>query len=196
MKISELKKDDRNFNKHTESGMGLLRKSLKDLGAGRSILIDNNGKIIAGNGVAEAAEDLGIEDVIVVPTDGKKIVAVKRVDIDINSKTGRELALADNSVAENNLCWDNEKLEQASKDYGIEPEGWGLLPTFGSKDELPEELQGTDLTADEIEKITGDGSTDYKRVVIEYEDNDSPWLAELLGLECIDKVVYNIDELA
>ena len=60
-KISNLHRDERNFNRHTEQGMELLRKSLKELGAGRSILLDKNGRIIAGNGVAEAAEAVGID---------------------------------------------------------------------------------------------------------------------------------------
>lgn len=46
--ISELKFDDKNFNDHTEYGMSLLEKSLRDFGAGRSILIDKNNNIIAG----------------------------------------------------------------------------------------------------------------------------------------------------
>lgn len=42
MKIDELKFDDKNFNKHTEYGMSLLEKSLRENGAGRSILIDKD----------------------------------------------------------------------------------------------------------------------------------------------------------
>ena len=33
--ISELKFDDKNFNRHTSYGMGLLEKSLRENGAGR-----------------------------------------------------------------------------------------------------------------------------------------------------------------
>ncbi len=42
-KISDLKFDDKNFNKHTSYGMSLLEKSLRENGAGRSILIDKDG---------------------------------------------------------------------------------------------------------------------------------------------------------
>jgi hypothetical protein len=40
-----------------------------------------------------------LEDVIVVETTGNQIVAVKRTDIDLDSKKGREMALADNATA-------------------------------------------------------------------------------------------------
>jgi len=47
--ISDLRFDDKNMNDHTEYGMGLLEKLLQEFGAGRSILIDKNNNIIAGN---------------------------------------------------------------------------------------------------------------------------------------------------
>ena len=61
--ISDLKFDDKNFNKHTEYGMSLLEKSLRENGAGRSILIDKDNNIIAGNGIVEAAGSVGLEKV-------------------------------------------------------------------------------------------------------------------------------------
>lgn len=82
--INEFHQDLRNFNKGTEVGAKLLDKSFNDLGAGRSILVDKDGNIIAGNKSAEAAKNNGITDVIVVETDGTKLVAVKRTDVDIN----------------------------------------------------------------------------------------------------------------
>lgn len=195
-KIKDLKKDTKNFNKHTDNGMEMLRESLKKFGTGRSILLDKNDNIIAGNGVCEAAGDLGIENLIVVESDGKSIIAVKRTDIDIDTREGRELALADNAVGAANLCWDKDKLLEAQRDFGVQPQEWGLLE-FGQSEEidLPDELVGADLTADELEAIQGDGSTEYQRVIIKYGEADTQWLAELLGLEAIDKVVYNIDEL-
>ncbi|MHC4361440.1 MAG: ParB N-terminal domain-containing protein, partial [Planctomycetota bacterium] len=74
-KIEELTPDRRNANKGTQPGLRALDKSLRELGAGRSILVDKNGEIIAGNKTTERAADIGIEDVIIVPTDGTKLVA-------------------------------------------------------------------------------------------------------------------------
>jgi hypothetical protein len=40
VKISELKPDDRNYNKGNEYGEGLIEKSLQKFGVGRSILLE------------------------------------------------------------------------------------------------------------------------------------------------------------
>lgn len=122
--ISDLRFDDKNFNKHTAKGMGLLEKSLQKFGAGRSILIDKHGNIIAGNGIVEAAGNIGLEDVQIVESDGKKIIAVKRTDIDLDSKEGRELAMADNAVAAEDLSWDKGNIEEVSEQFGIVPGDW------------------------------------------------------------------------
>ena len=47
--IGDLKFDDKNFNRHNKEGMALLEKSLQELGAGRSILIDKYDNIYALN---------------------------------------------------------------------------------------------------------------------------------------------------
>lgn len=104
--IADLKFDDKNFNKHNKEGMALLEKSLQELGAGRSILIDKDNNIIAGNGIVEAAGQAGFENVKVIETDGTEIIAVKRTDMELDSKQGREMALADNATASANLEWD------------------------------------------------------------------------------------------
>lgn len=111
-KISDLKFDDKNFNKHTQAGMGLLEKSLKEFGAGRSILIDKDNNIIAGNGIIEAAGQAGFEKVKIVETTGDEIVAVKRTDVSLNSDMGREMALADNATAAADLEWDEDILNE------------------------------------------------------------------------------------
>lgn len=108
--ISDLKFDDKNFNKHTQKGMGLLEKSLQQFGVGRSILIDKDNNTIAGNGVVKAAGQVGMNKVRVIETTGNEIVAVKRTDVSLNSKEGREMALADNATAVADLEWDEEAL--------------------------------------------------------------------------------------
>ena len=47
--IEELAQDTHNFNRGNEQGQQLMERSFKELGAGRSILLDRNGNIIAGN---------------------------------------------------------------------------------------------------------------------------------------------------
>lgn len=108
--ISELKFDDKNPNKHNPKGMSLIEKSLSKFGAGRSILIDKHGNIIAGNGVIEAAGNIGLEDIEVIKSDGKKIIAVQRTDIELDSEAGREMALADNATAKEDIEWDFDNI--------------------------------------------------------------------------------------
>ena len=117
--IKDLKFDDKNFNRHTQFGMSLIEKSLRENGAGRSILLDKDNNIIAGNGVIESAGQIGLEKVKIVETTGDEIVAVKRTDVSINSKKGREMALADNATASADLEWDEENLKSEFDDEEI-----------------------------------------------------------------------------
>jgi hypothetical protein len=110
-KISDLIADNKNFNKGSEFGNSLIEKSFRKFGAGRSILIDKNNRIIAGNKSVENAMAIGMEDVQIVESDGTKIIAVKRTDIDLDSAEGREMALADNASAKANIVFDAELIE-------------------------------------------------------------------------------------
>ena len=129
-KISDLVFDDKNFNKHTSYGMSLIEKSIRNNGAGRSILIDKNNRIIAGNGVTEIAGQIGLDDVQIVESDGTKIIAVKRTDIDLDSKQGREMAFADNATASVDLAWDEEQIQFAEEEFGMVAEEWGVNLDF------------------------------------------------------------------
>lgn len=123
--IEELTQDAHNFNRGTEEGQKLMERSFGELGAGRSILIDKNGNIIAGNKSQQAAIKAGIKKVRVIETTGDELVAVKRTDIDIDSKKGRELALADNVTTQVNLAWDEVELQNVAEQYGIDTDEWG-----------------------------------------------------------------------
>lgn len=126
LNIEELQQDDKNFNAGTEEGQRMMEKSFSELGAGRSILIDKNGKIIAGNKSQQAAIAAGIKKVRVIETTGDELVAVKRTDIDINSKKGREMALADNATTKVNLVFDHVELEKEMFECDLDPNEWGV----------------------------------------------------------------------
>jgi hypothetical protein len=108
IKSTELIADDKNFNKGSENGAEMIRKSFEKFGAGRSILLDKNNRIIAGN---KSVEFSGLEDVVIVESDGTQLIAVKRTDIDLDSPQGREMALADNASAKANIVFDAELIE-------------------------------------------------------------------------------------
>ena len=110
--LSDLKADDHNANKGTPRGKEMIESSLRRVGAGRSIVVDKDGRIIAGNKTAEqwaSIADSG--DIQVIQTDGSKLVVVQRTDLDLadtNSTTARELAYYDNRASEVSLMWDAE----------------------------------------------------------------------------------------
>ena len=108
---SGIRPDVKNANKGTERGRYMVEASLRETGAGRSILLDKDGRIIAGNKTFEAASDIGLP-VRVVETDGTELVAVKRTDLDLDDDTGtaRKLAYYDNRTSSVDLAWDVEQI--------------------------------------------------------------------------------------
>lgn len=125
--IEALKPDNKNFNKHTEYGMALLEKSLRQNGAGRSILVDKDDNIIAGNGIVEAAQNAGITKTRVVEVTGDELVVVKRTDLALDSKQGREMALADNATAAVDLAWDYDAIAKVEIEFDIDVSDWGVF---------------------------------------------------------------------
>ena len=91
--------DKKNYRKHSDKNKRMIRKSLKDCGAGRSVLVDADGYLIAGNGVYEQAQQLNIPT-RVVETDGSELVVVKRTDLRTEDAKRKELALADNATSD------------------------------------------------------------------------------------------------
>ena len=102
--INDLIQDERNANKHTEQGDALVEKSIKELGLGRGIVADRNGKIIGGNKTFEKAIAAGHTKIIEVEVTGDTLVVSKRMDLDLDGEgesgmRARQMALIDNSSA-------------------------------------------------------------------------------------------------
>ena len=114
--IEELAQDTHNFNRGNEQGQQLMERSFKELGAGRSILLDKNGNIIAGNKSQKAAIAAGIKRVRVIETTGDELVAVKRTDVDIDTAEGRKMAFLDNLTTQVNLTWDETEIQAVQAD--------------------------------------------------------------------------------
>jgi hypothetical protein len=121
MQVADLKHDKKNARRRTARGHEVIEHSLRELGAGRSILIDKNGTIIAGNGVIESAEKAGITEVQIIPSDGSKIIAVQRLDLCLDTDPkARQLAIADNRAGE--LAeWVPENLKDLASDLDLKP---------------------------------------------------------------------------
>jgi hypothetical protein len=122
--IDDLIFDDKNYNRGTEKGSKLIEKSLKELGFGRSVLIDKDDRIIAGNKTIENAHKAGLKNVRVIETDGTEIIAVKRTDTSLDDKKGRELALVDNTANQLNFDLDVNNLmadftQEEANEWGV-----------------------------------------------------------------------------
>lgn len=176
--IKDLKFDDKNFNKHTEYGMSLIEKSLRNNGAGRSILLDKDNNIIAGNGVVESAGQIGLEKVKIVETTGDEIIAVKRTDVSLNSHKGREMALADNATAKADIEWDFENIisemePEEAKNWGVEEIKTGLNSEKEIEHREPS-ITSSFITfdySDEIElKITNETAESLMSEMIKYRE--------------------------
>lgn len=141
--IKDLAPDVLNANKGTPRGLQMVEDSLRTYGAGRSILVDKKGSVIAGNKTLQSASDIDLP-IRVVETDGKELVVVQRTDLDLKDKKARELGIADNRSSQVGLEWDADILSQL-KDEGVELSGMftekelaQLLPQGESKDAEPQ----------------------------------------------------------
>lgn len=149
----EIKFDKRNYRKHSDKNKQMIRKSLQDCGAGRSVLVDAQNELIAGNGVFEQAQKLGIPTRI-VETDGSELVVVKRTDLQSDDDRRKELALADNAASDN-VEWAAELLQEDFSDELLQ----AFNVDFGemiSDEELTQLLDNGERAAAEL-----DNSTDY-----------------------------------
>ena len=119
--MSEIKFDKRNYRKHNDKNKELIRKSLEECGAGRSIVIDNDNEIVAGNGLYEQAKKLGIKTKI-IETDGSELVVVKRTDLSTDDFKRKQLAIMDNSTSDSSE-FDLELLQADFDTYDLDNMG-------------------------------------------------------------------------
>lgn len=143
--LSDLKFDNKNINKGTEYGNSLLLKSLQNVGAGRSVLADKNGVLIAGNKTIEAAAAIGMDKIRVVETNGDEIVVVQRMDIDINDKKGVEMKILDNTISKHNYLEDVEVADAICE--SLELDDYVVTSMFSSNDNafVPGDLNNNDV---------------------------------------------------
>lgn len=113
--LTEFKPDPANPNKGNSRGREVLDSSVKDLGAGRSLVADKDGVIVAGNKTREAMLKQGLTKAVVVHVDGDTPVVVQRGDMDMADPTGkaRRYAFMDNRAGELSLTWDDQQVINA-----------------------------------------------------------------------------------
>jgi DNA modification methylase len=132
--INSLHSDHKNARRRTDRSAQLIGDSLQKFGAARSIVIDEDNRILAGNGTVEGAKKAGIKNVRIIETDGSEIIAVQRIGLTEDEKVG--LALADNRTADLSE-WDQAMLHQLSEEHDISD--------WFSQEDLDELLSVTEL---------------------------------------------------
>lgn len=153
IKISDFVQDDKNFNIHTEKGMELLKKSIETVGVIESFTVSNDDKIISGNARhLKINEVLGDAEPIVIETDGKKPIILKRTDIESGTKEFHTAALLANTTAKANINLDYDLIQEvAVEEFEIDLEEVGIetetIETEFNKDIVEDDYE----IADEIE---------------------------------------------
>lgn len=135
---SDIKFDKRNYRIHSDKNKSLINKSLEECGAGRSILIDADNEIIAGNGVFEQAQALNIP-VKIVETDGSELIAVKRTDLSTDDEKRKRLAIMDNSSS-----------DSSEFDFGLLQADFDIPTLQDMGIEVPDLIIGTNYDDEEL----------------------------------------------
>ncbi|MDR2066115.1 MAG: hypothetical protein LBP85_10475 [Prevotellaceae bacterium] len=168
--------DNRNYRKHGDTNKKMIRQSIKECGAGRSIVVDNENVIIAGNGVYEQATALGLK-VRIIESDGSEIIAIKRTDLSTTDERRKLLAMADNRTSDTSEF----DFDLLAEDFDIDLLGndWDFdLADFGVKNNPNDEF---DMFG-EFKYVNKDCSA-YRQIIINFEsEDDVKHFAELTNL--------------
>jgi site-specific DNA-methyltransferase (adenine-specific) len=125
--------DPKNARIHSHENLDLIAAALRDVGAARSIVVDEDGVVLAGNATVQAARAAGLDRVRIVESDGSELIAVRRSGLSADAKT--RLALYDNRAAEL-ADWDRDVLADLADTID--------LSAMWSDDELADLLDAPD----------------------------------------------------
>jgi DNA modification methylase len=103
----QLRPDPKNARLHPDANKAMIRQSLEEVGPFRSIAVDGEGIVRAGNGVFEQAQALGLK-VRIVEAGRDELIAVQRADL-VGADAERA-ALLDNRAGETS-AWDVDVLQ-------------------------------------------------------------------------------------
>lgn len=96
-KPEKVRIDPENARTHPMRNKDAIRKSLRRFGPGRSIVVDKNNVVLAGNGTVAEAEAMGLS-IKVVDGHPDELIAIRRKDW--TAEEARAYAIADNRSAE------------------------------------------------------------------------------------------------
>ena len=122
MELKDIKFDKRNYRRHDDKNKELIKKSIEEVGYGRSIVIDADNEVVCGNGVLSQTDKK--TPVKVIETDGNELIVVKRTDLKTDDLKRKQLAVMDNSASDSSdfdLALLQEDFdEETLADWGID----------------------------------------------------------------------------
>lgn len=121
--LGDLTHDPSNARRRDSKASGAIKASLEQFGAGRSIVVDGDGVIRAGNGTATEAAGLGFTRVVIVEPEPGELVAVKRADW--TEEEARAYGVADNRSTDLSRFDDGALAAVLKSVPGIPPEAMG-----------------------------------------------------------------------
>ena len=122
--VQRLTQDQENSRSHDRKNLDAIKQSLEAFGQQKPIVIDQEGKVIAGNGTLAAAQELGWQ-------------TIQAVVSNLEGASQTAYAIADNRTAEL-AAWDDEQLAKS-------------LVSLQNDDSIDEAISGFDTK--EIESL-------------------------------------------
>ena len=190
LKVEYVKKEDlktyvNNAKKHSAEQVESIKKSIQKFGFNDPIAVWKDNEIIEGHGRLLAVMEM----------DDIKEVPIIRLD-NLTDKERKAYTIAHNKLTMN-TGFDNDLLGEELKSIMDEID----MTDFGFGDfelsVLTEDFEPTPYDDKEIEAYT-QNEEQYlakRRVIITFDNEDAPKIAKMLGIEEVDKVVYDIKEL-
>jgi hypothetical protein len=162
-KLTDILPDEHNANAHTPRGRGAVEASLRQRGFFRPMAAAGKGVkqpvMKAGNLTQEVAVDIGMDEAIIIESDGRRPIVHVRTDLEPDSPEARTLAIEDNRSAELSLSWDASQIAQELED-GLDltglfyPEELSAILESAADAVLPDFKEYDESVEAEVEYIT------------------------------------------
>jgi hypothetical protein len=193
IKLDQFKPAGINPNKGNPHSIPLIQSSISQNGAGRPMLADKDGEMIAGSHALQAFIDAGFDEAIVIHGDGTKPVIYIREDLDIHSPQGQSLQIGDNVIGLKSYFQDDELVAQML--IGLAEEDAKFVQGAGFSDTdvrfLMNSLSPLDNPYDEwagMPEFEHDGLTACQSIHVHFKTpEDVQEFANLIGQPLTDK---------
>lgn len=165
--IGSVYQDPANARAHPEENLDQIERSLRAFGQQKPIVVDEDGKIVAGNGTHLVMRDrINAEEIAIVRTSLSEIKAV-------------QYAIADNKTGDSS-AWDEDALT-ATLAALQEKTGDGVYDTGFSKAELEELIGSFDITPGTAPDLASGDRDDIQQMTFIVTDTQAEVLKEAVA---------------